>query len=657
MKRLIICEKNIAARRIAWILSDGKAKQKRVFNIPFYQFNNTHVIGLRGHIKKLDFPKEYGRWENVKPRDLIWVEPVKKIGEMAIANAVKTLARDADEVIIATDYDREGELIGAEVLDLIPHNLKVKRARFSSITPAEIKRAFENLQDVDMNLARSAEARQYIDLIWGASLTRFISLASGQLGRDFLSVGRVQSPTLAMIVEREREINNFVPKPFWKIRVFFEKDGIKFVGEYPDKIWEAEEAEKIYRKLREAEKGRVLLFKKEIRYDRPPPPFDTTSFLKEASSRGISAPQAMRVAEELYMNGLISYPRTDNTVYPTLPFKNILSKLAKVYPNEVREVFSMMRSKPVSGRKMSKDHPPIHPVDASPLQGTHAKIFDLIARRFMATLSRDDVLEKKEGEIDVNGVTIKARGLLVKEKNWRKVYPVKIEEKVLPDMEEGEEIRIIKVEKKKNETKPPKRYTQGSLIVEMERKGLGTKATRHEIIGKLYERNYISGRQIKPTPSAFAVVDALKEGAEIITKPDMTAHLEREMDLIAEGKKSFEEVIEESRHILEKAFEVLEKSREEIGKEIKRAISKQNYFGKCPKCGGDLVIIKSSRGKRFIGCTNFPKCTNSYPLPQKGKIFFEGDYCEKCGSPIVTSIYKGKKWKKCANMNCSNNKS
>ena len=656
MKKLIICEKNIAARRIAYILSGGKARQGRFYNVPYYSFDNTIVIGLRGHIKKLDFPKEYGRWENVKPKELIKVEPVKKIGEASIARAIKNLARDAGEVIIATDYDREGELIGAEVLDLLPKNVKVKRARFSAITPGEIKNAFESLQDIDINLAKSAEARQYIDLIWGASLTRFISLASGQLGKDFLSVGRVQSPTLAMIVEREREIQNFVPKPFWKIKIKFEKDGTKFVGEYPEKIWEEKKAEEIYEKIKNAGKGKVKFYEKRIKKDMPPPPFDTTSFLKEASSMGIPTPQAMKIAEELYMNGLISYPRTDNTVYPPLPFRDILNKLRKIYPEEVNEVFSMMRRKPVAGKKRSKDHPPIHPVDASRIEGRHAKVFDLIARRFMATLSKDDVIEIKDAEIDVNGIKFRANGLIIKEKNWRKVYPKKLDEKILPDMEIGEEIKIVKVERRKDETKPPRRYSQGSLIVEMEKKGLGTKATRHEIIGKLYERNYISGKQIVPSPAAFAVVDALREGAEIITKPDMTAHLEKEMDMIAEGEKSFEEVIEESRHILEKAFEVLEEKKKDIGNEIRNAINRQNYFGKCPECGGDMVIIKSSRGKRFIGCTNFPKCTNSYPLPQKGKIIFEGDYCQKCGAPIVTSIYKGKKWKKCANMNCSNNK-
>ena len=652
MKELIICEKNIAAKRIAYILSGGKVKQGRIYGIPYYYFDDSIVIGLKGHIKKLDFPKEYAKWDKIEPKELIYIEPVKKIGEWKIANAIRKLSKDANRIIIATDYDREGELIGVEIMDLLPKNIEIKRARFSAITPNEIKRAFDNLEEIDLNLAKSAEARQYIDLIWGASLTRFISLASQQLGKDFLSVGRVQSPTLALIIEREKEIKNFVPKPFWKIKVIFEKNGIKFDAEYPEKIWNEEEARKIYEKIKSANKGIVKFYECKLKQDMPPPPFDTTSFLKEASQLGVSTPQAMRIAEELYMHGLISYPRTDNTVYPPLPFKNILNKLAKVYPEEVKQVFSMMRSKPVSGKKFSKDHPPIHPVDAAKLDGMHAKIYDLIARRFMATLSKNDVLEVKKAKIDVAGEEFLANGIVIKEKNWRKVYPVKLNEKILPELAEGEEVKIVEIKKIKDETKPPKRYTQGSLIVEMEKLGLGTKATRHEIIGKLYERKYIKGKSIMPTPAAFAVVEALKEGAEIITKPDMTAHLEVEMDRIAEGKKSFEEVIEESKHILKQAFEVLEEKEGKIGEAIKEAISKQNYFGKCNKCGGELILIKSSKGKRFIGCSNFPKCNNSYALPQKGSIYFEGEYCSKCGAPIIVTIYKGKKWKKCANMNC-----
>lgn len=653
MKELIICEKNIAARRIAYILSDGKAKRAMLYGVPYYYFDDKIVIGLKGHIKNLDFPKEYSSWEKVEPKKLIEVEPIKKLSQKRIAMAIKKIAKDVKRVIIATDYDREGELIGVEILDLLPKNVEIKRARFSAITPNEIKKAFENLEEIDFNLAKSAEARQYIDLIWGASLTRFISLASEQLGKDFLSVGRVQSPTLALIVEREKEIQNFIPKPFWKIKVVLAKNNEKFEAEYPEKIWDEKKANEIYEAVKKECYGIVEKFEKKIEESYPPPPFDTTSFLKEASSLGISAPQAMKIAEELYMNGLISYPRTDNTVYPPLPFKNILNKLAKVFPREVEEVFKMLRKKPVAGKKYSKDHPPIHPVDAGKLDGLHAKIYELIARRFMATLSRNAILERKKAIVKVADINFEAKGQIIREKNWMKVYPVRFDEKYIPDLEKGEKIKIMEVKKIKDETKPPKRYTQGSLIVEMEKLGLGTKATRHEIIGKLYQRDYIRGGQIKPTPAAFAVVDALKKGAEIITKPDMTAELEKEMDRIAEGKKNFEEVVEESKEILKKAFEILEANEEKIGDEIKKAMTKQNFFGRCNKCGGELTLLKSSKGKRFIGCSNFPKCNNSYPLPQKGSVYFSNEYCKKCGAPIITIVYKGKKWKKCANINCN----
>ncbi|HEC88887.1 MAG TPA: DNA topoisomerase I, partial [Thermoplasmata archaeon] len=529
MKRLVICEKNISARRIAHILSNGKARQGKIYGIYYYHFDGYIIVGLRGHIKKLDFPKEYSKWNEISPWELIKVEPVKKIVEKNIANAIRYLSKNVDEVIIATDYDREGELIGVEIIDLLPKNIKIKRAKFSAITPNEIKKAFENLDKIDFNLAKSAEARQYIDLIWGASLTRFISLASDQLGKDFLSVGRVQSPTLALIVEREKQIKDFIPKNFWKIKVRMEKDGIQFDAEYPKKIFDEEKAKEIYEKVKKENAGKVIFYEKKIKQDVPPPPFDTTSFLKEASAFASSS-RAMKVAEELYMNGLISYPRTDNTVYPSLPFNSILKKLEKIYPQEVREVFKMLRSKPVAGKKFSKDHPPIHPVGVAKLDGLHAKIFDLVARRFMATLSKNDVIDVRKAEIEISGEKFVADGVLIVEKNWRKVYPVRLKEKNLPELIEGEEVRILEVKKRKDKTNPPKRYTEGSLIVEMEKMGLGTKSTRHEIISKLYERNYIMGKKIVPTPTAFAVVEALKKGAEMITKPDMTSHLEEEMN-------------------------------------------------------------------------------------------------------------------------------
>jgi len=381
----------------------------------------------------------------------------------------------------------------------------------------------------------------------------------------------------------------------------------------------------------------------------PPHPFDTTSFLKDASYLGYSPANAMKIAEELYMNGYISYPRTDNTVYPPLPFDSILKKLEKVFKEEIKEVRKMRREKPVRGKKLSRDHPPIYPVDAYSGE-KNWKIYELIARRFMATLSKNAVIEEKKFEVEAGSI-FNGEGKAIMEKNWLKVYPyVKIQEKEAPDLKEGEKTKILEAKIERKETKPPKRYNQGSLIVEMEKLGLGTKSTRHEIVSKLYKRNYIRGKSITPTPAAFAVTDALKKGAEIITKAEMTAMLEEDMDKIAEGKKSFEEVVEESKSILKKAFETLDGK--EVGKEIKKAMYEQNFFGKCPNCGGNLVLRKSKNGKRFIGCSNYPKCTTTYPLPQKGAVFFEGEYCD-CGAPKITIIYKGRKWKKCADPNCN----
>jgi len=649
VKRLIVCEKNIAARRIAGILSNGNYVKKNFGKVPYYEFDDTIVIGLKGHIMKLDYPSRYAKWNAVNPKELIEVEPVKKISNSYVANAIKKLSEGVEEVIIATDYDREGELIGAEIIELLPKNVSIKRARFSAITPDEIKKAFSNLGELDINLAKAAEARQYIDLIWGASLTRFISLSSNQLGSDFLSVGRVQTPTLALIVEREKEIENFVPEPYWIIKLELEKDGAKFTAT-SKKIKDEEKARKIKESI--GNFARVKKFDKKIVEEYPPPPFDTTTFLKEASYLGFSATTSMKIAEELYMNGCISYPRTDNTVYPSIPINIILSKLEKIFP-DAKKVASMRRRVPTRGKKESHDHPPIYPVDACKLEGHHGKIYELIARRFMATVSKNAILEKKKAVLNAGGEEFNAEGLKIIEKNWREVYPyLKIQEKELPDMNEGEDIRVIKVKVERKETKPPKRYTQGSLLVEMEKLGLGTKSTRHEIIGKLFQRNYIRGKQITPTPAAIAVTEALKKGAEIITMPEMTAMLEEDMNRIADRKKTFEEVVEESKQILEKAFSTLEEKRQVIGETIKKAVQQQNYFGKCPKCGGNLVMRKSKNGKRFIGCSNYPRCTVTYPLPQKGSVFFEGEYCE-CGSPKITIIYGGKKWKKCADPNCN----
>ncbi len=543
--KLIICEKAIAARRIATILSDNRFKIQRTNNVPVYFFENSMVIGLRGHILSLDYPPRYMFWNRTRPRELIKVKPYKKINEKSIVDALKKLANNIDNVVVATDFDREGELIGVEAVDPIKEvkpDIKVERARFSSLTKEEIKKAFDTLSEIDYNLSTSAETRQVIDLMWGATLTRFLSLASRQLGKDFLSVGRVQSPTLCLIVDKEKEIQSFKPKKYWEINGEFKYDKKHFTAKHTEgKFWEKSKAEKAFEKVKDEKKGSIINADKKLKKEKPPAPFNTTSFLQATNSIGFSASDAMRTAEELYQNGLISYPRTDNTVYPkTLNLKDILKKLSDMFPG-ANEILSQKVLKATKGKKIATDHPPIHPVSvpANSLASIQKKIYELVVHRFFATLSPDAVSERIDVTLSVNNEEFRASGYRIIQPGWRKYYPyIRIKETKLPELKKDDKVNVLKMEMPEKETQPPKRYSQGSLISYMEKLELGTKSTRHEIIRKLYKRGYIQSRSPVPTKTGFAVSDALERYAEQITKHDMTSQLEEDMSKISEGKKN-----------------------------------------------------------------------------------------------------------------------
>jgi DNA topoisomerase-1 len=390
--KLVICEKNIAARRIAFILSGGQVKNSHLGKIPVYSFTKDNepwtIIGLKGHIINLDYPSGFNQWTKIPPSQLIEVEPCKKVSEKGIASALKTLVEDTPYLIVATDFDREGELIGVEVVNLLksynPDIIQIKRARYSAITPYEINTAFDNLTEVDYNLSNAGEARQVIDLVWGAVLTRFISLTSRRLGRDFLSIGRVQSPTLAILVEREKEIKIFNPKPYWTIVAQLKKDRTIDATHEHGVFREEQPAQEIYQKIKESKDAFVKEVKKVSTNETPPAPFNTTTYIQAASYLGFTAVKAMSIAEELYMQGLTSYPRTDNTVYPpSLNINNILQKLSTAhFAKEVQEIRTNGRDYPTRGKQQTTDHPPIHPVDApsKKLGADQEKIYELICR-------------------------------------------------------------------------------------------------------------------------------------------------------------------------------------------------------------------------------------------------------------------------------------
>ncbi len=670
MPVLIVCEKNIAAERIARILSNGTYKRNYLGRTAVYNFDSGGeqyaVIGLRGHILNLDYPQEYNKWDLSNLREVLNAKPVKQVVEWSIANALSDIAPNANEVIIATDFDREGELIGVEALSLIVKanpSIKIKRARFSAITEEEVKKTFANPVEVDYNLAYAAEARQMLDLVWGTILTRFLSLSSKQTGREFLSAGRVQSPTLRILVDREEEIQKFVPKPYWLIGAKLRKDEEFRARHEKGQIWEKQEADAIMARLAGADKGTVSDYNCEQKRETPPSPFNTTSYLQAATALGLSAHRAMSIAEELYMSGYISYPRTDNTVYPkSLGIYSILHTLTKsaVFGKEAGELLENHRPYPTRGRMEATDHPPIHPADVANKEKMPKEawaIYELVVRRFFATMAPDGIAEESEARISISGEPFKAEGYRIIEQGWRKYYPYfRVDESKLPALSPGETVEVVSVEQSEEKTKPPKRYSQGSLIQEMERLGLGTKSTRAEIIQKLYDRGYVEGGNVIPTKAGMAVTDALKEYSAPIVSPEMTVRLEAGMDEIANGAKKIEDIVSASSAELSAILETLQKNEKEIGEKIQKVLSEQNAIGNCPNCGAPLRMLRSRFGKRFVGCSAYPKCSTTYPLPQKGKIEYTG-VCPECKAPAVKVITKGMRpWHLCINMNCPTTK-
>jgi len=667
--RLIVTEKNIAAERIAKILGNGKVKIEKNYTVPIYNFTEdghpTSVIGLKGHILKADFPEEYNNWQSVSPESLIDAKIVKVPTQKQIIKALQKLGKDADEVIIATDFDREGELIGVDALSLIKDvnpNVAARRARFSAITKTEISRAFEHPENLYFNLAQAGEARQDIDLIWGATLTRFISLVSSRLGRQFLSVGRVQSPTLALIVQKEKEREAFVVEPYWQIKATYEHDGEKFLASHKiEKFWDKEEALKVLEKINGAKSGKVISATKTQRETAPPAPFNTTAFLSAAASIGISTANAMRIAESLYMRGLISYPRVDNTVYPpSLNLREILEMLmaSPQFGMMATELLKQKELTPTRGKRQATDHPPIHPTGVAnkdELDAQEWKIYELVVRRFYATLAPISISESMRIDIDTNGEIFFTRGNRVVEEGWLKYYPYsRKKDEEVPPVNEGDIVAFMGANIEDKETQPPARYSQGKLIQKMEELGLGTKATRHEIIKSLYDRGYIHGDPIQPTETGMAVAESLLKYAERIATPTMTAELEKDMDAIAEGETSHDAVVERSRQMLASIMLSLKSKQAELGEEIRAGIREDKIVGQCPNCGSNLKIIRAKKSrKRFVGCTSYPTCSTSYPLPQYGEIISLGEACEACGSPKIKVVSgKGKPWILCINPKC-----
>ncbi len=382
----------------------------------------------------------------------------------------------------------------------------------------------------------------------------------------------------------------------------------------------------------------------------------------EANKIGIPPTTAMKLAEDLYTGGYISYPRTENTEYPqTLNLRSVLEKLKDgEFKSEVEDILAQEKIIPSKGKRRTTDHPPIYPTagaSTDKMKGDKWKLYELIVRRFLATVATNAESEVIECVIDVGGEKFDAKGHVLKKKGWKKYYGkyLKTSDTKLPTLNVGDKVDIRSMSMVKSETKPPYRYNQGSLIQEMDRLQLGTKSTRHDIIGKLYSRNYVQGNYMIPTPSGIALTRALENHGGGITEPDMTAKLELDMLKIMEGERTLDSVVTESQDMLHEVAVKISKDSEEIGTEIKAALRSQQHIGICPSCGNNMTIKRSKNGN-FIGCDGYPGCKRAYPVPRGALIQTVESTCSACGLPQLRIIRKGNPPSlQCIDPKCSSN--
>ena len=331
------------------------------------------------------------------------------------------------------------------------------------------------------------------------------------------------------------------------------------------------------------------------------------------------------------------------------------------YMEKAKILISQKELKPREGKKEDPAHPSIFPTGNKPekLKPQERKIYDLVVRRFLSVFAEPAVRKQVKLMIEIEGERFSASGITTLEENWMEFYKpyVRLKEQSLPEVNTGEKIKNEKIELLDKKTQPPSRYTQASILKEMEKLGLGTKATRAQILQTLYDRGYIKEKSIVVTELGEAVVKALEHHCPEIISVDLTRKLENEMEEIERGNKKRGDILLEARRNLERILQNFKKHERKIGEEILEALKRfeknKNVIGAC-ECGGELRIVRSEKTKkRFVGCSRYPECKVSYPLPQHGSINILSKTC-KCGLKIISVKRKGKKpWRFC--VKCGSN--
>lgn len=612
---------------------------------------STKVVASMGHIRDLPKSKMGIDIEHDFEPQYINIR-----GKGDLIKSLKTDAKKAKTVYLATDPDREGEAIAWHLSKILEEDKnKITRVTFNEITKSAVQKAIKEPRDIDMNTVDAQQARRVLDRIVGYKMSPVL----WKKVKRGLSAGRVQSVAVKLIVDRENEIESFIPEEYWNIYANLKDEKSKkefearFYGKNEKKI-EIHSKEEIDEILKTIEKSKYIVsdVKKGEKKRTPAPPFTTSTMQQEASRKlGFTLKKTMSVAQVLYEGvkiaekgtiGLITYMRTDSTRISEEARTAAKIQIVKNYGEEYYE------NRYYKTNKDAQDaHEGIRPTysDIEPdkvkdeLTKDQYKLYKLIYNRFMASQMKPAVYDTMAVNIKAGEYDFKANGQNLKFKGFMTLYvegtdeKEEQEERMLPELQENQEVKLIKINPKQSFTEPPARYTEASLVKTLEEKGIGRPSTYSPTITTILERRYIekAQKQLLPTELGKIVNKLLTENFSDIINVEFTAKIENEFDEIAEGKEQWKQMIREFYGPFEKEIEKVEKELEHV--ELVDEVSDVQ----CEKCGR-MMVYKFGRYGKFLACPGYPECKNTKPIIETIDV-----PCPKCGGVVQVRKTKRKR--------------
>lgn len=673
MSTIIISEKNKAAQAIAEALGPvkviNKGKYLKIYSVPS---KNLYIIPLRGHILEYKNTEEFKSWTNSDPREIITnPKAIKKVPiryTSAHINALKEYAKISNNCIIGTDADIEGCNIG--LLDGLPFvkranpHINVSQMWLSSLQKVEIIDKYNHLIPPKYSWAERGEARAIIDAVIGFSATRKVTITLKSLltkfGVKFTSIGRVQTSSLYLIYLREQEINTFIPEPYFTIESIlnYNKGTFKAFHDSNPFIKELEKkASEIYEKIKNEKTAIIVDQKKNIIIKHPPSPLNTSkALILLTKNLKITANTALKTMSALYLNKLISYPRTDSDVYKSsFDHLKILNKIIphSQYGQYVSNLFNLKRFNPTKGKKDEGDHPPITPLEnvepSSSLfeNDLQRKVYDLLTRHYLALFGENATESRQDLKLDIKGEPFSSKIVSLIKEGFYEIAPFLKQhydnEIILTD----NKISIEEITFNKKKTKPPPHYSDPTLLKLMEKNHLGTKSTRPQIIKILNYRKLISrvkGKYEITELGTFLIEMLIKIWLPFL-KPDFTRDVEMKLEKIQDCKRSMNDVISEVKKEFLELFDKFIENEKDIIKVLKNykvksynlksstknAIKQTTSF--CPSCNSHPMKFINLNQKRFLVCSD-DKCKKYLSLPKKGRLTLLKSTCSTCNFNI-----------------------